>query len=356
LTQKQGGDNLWRMWTQKTFSLAKRHWAASKDTPWWGIAVVFLAVEYGFDWWRAYTAIPFQLDPFTDVLLLWHQRLLHLPLFLMAYMVVVRNWSWRGLGLAALAVWAVTSVALIDLEVHRVFTNLDVYPNWMKMASGDVNSNYAKIIFAAAVVPLFCARFLQRGWRTMDRFLTLFMAIAVIGTSVLFHWLWIEREYKQVMKRELVHIQQIMPLSEGAFREMCKSSSWGCWMGMPSEKGNPTISELMRKNMKEMTETEACRKAPCVFLSGGFDPSQNEFYPVPMAVYQKEGVWRFVADTSFLSKQFLEIRQNLTTLGIASGTTWGFGLILLWVFHQRRFKKRKDAALKRLNGEGVSHE
>jgi hypothetical protein len=313
-----------------------------KNSSLWAIPVVFLAVEYIFDLWHYKNLKPFDMSLFTDVLFEWHQRVLHWPIMLMVYMSFARRWSWRGLGIAAIITIILTDFSLIDLRLHNVLLGLDWYPNWMKMQNGDVNSNYAKIIVGVLVAIAFIVRFFQRGWRTMDRWLTLMMAISIFGTTLIFHWLWIGREYSQIRGREMVHMNVTLKLSESAFREVCKSSDWGCWVNMPSKTGNPMITQIMRNDMEKSTNMDMCTKSPCVFLSGGFDEVKNRFYPVPIGILKKDGVWRFMADYRYTQAQFLEIRQGLTTLGISSGTVWGFGLIILWAFHQKRFKKRNE--------------
>lgn len=323
----------------KDYPLVKG-WVASKDSPIWVLALVFLATEYFLDVYRAQTAAPFSYDAFTDTLLIWYQRLLHIPVFLMAYMVFVRRWSWRGLGMVALAVWVATNYALIDVWLHNLITQLDLYPQSWRMQNGEANSNYAKIAVYLAITPLFLLRFLQPSFRTMDRFLTLLMTGAVVTTGFLFHWVLIEREYKQVVQHELAHIRAVLPVSEQAFREVCAKSTWECWLGFPSEQGNPQVTPLMREGMKKMMATPICEVSPCLLMSGGIDPAQNEFTPMPMGVMKVEGQWRFIVDTSRISRQFLEIRQGLTTLGIAAGNVWTYGLIFLWAMHQRQWKKR----------------
>jgi hypothetical protein len=332
-----------------------KSWVESKDNPWWALALLFLGTEYFLDLYRVKTAVPFNYDLFTGTLLIWYQRLLHIPVFIMGYMIFVRRWSWRGLGMTALAVWATTNYALIDVELHKLITHLDLYPQAWRMQNGEANSNYAKIAVCMTVFPLFLIRFLQPSYRTMERFLTLMMAGAVISTSLLFHWVLIEREYKQAVQHELAHIRHVLPVSEQAFREVCAESTWECWIGYPSEQGNPQVTPLMRSGMKKMMASPQCEKYPCLIMSGGTNPAQNEFVPMPMGIMKVDGQWRFVADTSRIAHQFLEIRQGLTSLGIAAGNVWTFGLIFLWAMHQRQWKKRDKQRAEQAKSVGATN-
>ena len=324
----------------------KTIWHKTENSNLWFAPVLFCAIEYFAGWYRSLHQIPFRLDPFTDVLLIWNQRILHIIIFMMVYSIFNKKWTRRGIGLTFVAVWICTNYALIDIHLHKVLSALHAYPAAILMINGEANSNYAKIGVFLVVLPFFLWRLIKKEGRTMDRILTLLMVGAVLTTTLLFHWLWIEREYHQVLKREMFHIERTLPISEQAFRESCKSSSWECWIGEipPSRKNNKQLTSLMAQNMIDLTihEKHGCDVHTCVILSGGFDPNQNEFSPMPLGAYKIDGKWRFIADTSFIANQFLEIRQDLTTLGIVSGSVWIYGILLLWAFHQSRFKKRKS--------------
>lgn len=316
-------------------------WVASKHSPWWSLIIAFVALEYAVvDWPRAYMAQPFNLDALTDVLLIWNQRLLHIPLFMMAYMVVAPRWSWRGLGLVFIAIWCCTNYAWIDIDFHQWLSANDLYPNRWKMQNGQANANYAKIILWMVAAPLFLLRFTSKKHRTMDRAFVMLMTVSLLCTHLLFHWVWIKREYMQIQQREMTHIHTVLKTEESSFRDMCKNSTWDCWLGVPNRKNDPHVSEIMIEGMKKAMTMDVCKQKPCVFISGSFDPAQNEFSPSPVGVFFKDGKWRIVADTKFIAVQFLQIRQSLTTLGIAAGNVWTYGLILLWAMHRRRFKKR----------------
>jgi hypothetical protein len=323
-------------------------WSDIKNSAWWSLLIVAVALAYVPLWWRLWHAAPFNLDAFTDSLLLWNQRLLHVPIFLCIYGICARRWTWFGLSMVFVATWFWTDNALFDIELHRIISEYNAYPNSWKMPNGETNSNYAKIAVFLSIFPFFLLRFFQKEWRTLDRFFALIITCSVISTSLLFHWVWIAREYKLVLNREIVHITTALKVDEATFRDMCKNSDWGCWLGIPAEgkDKNPLITDLLRKDINMLVESGNCEERLCTKLSGSIDPAQNEFSPMPLGAIKKDGQWRFVVDHVFLPKQFLEIRQGLTTLGIVAGNVWIYGFVVLWAFHRNRFKKRAQRSMR----------
>jgi hypothetical protein len=320
-------------------------WPTLQHSPWWGLVILFVALHYLPLWWRTWHADPFVLDTFTDALLLWNQRLLHAPIFLCLYGVFAKRWTWFGLAGVFAATWVCTDLALFDIHLHELISSFDGYPKLWHMPNGETNSNYAKIAVFLLIFPIFLLRFLQREYRTFDRAIALLMTCSVIGTALLFHWLWIPREYKMIAQREMQHIAAILPLDEASFKAVCRQSDWGCWIGYPAEgkDKNPLISDLIRKDIQAFMASTRCDNKLCVKISGSVDPAQNEFSPMPLGAIHKDGQWRFIVDHRFVPTQFLEIRQGLTTLGIVAGNVWIYGLIFLWAAHRWAFKRRQLA-------------
>lgn len=325
----------------------KNFFSFPKDSPVWGFIIlfVFFAPMKKVLYW--YNLEPYSIRDFSSVMLQWNQLLLHIPAALMVYMIFVKKWSWRGLSLAVLAGYFVGNYALIDLDLHKILNEYRLYPKIWNMQSGDTNSNYAKIMFYIVIVPPFLLRFLQKDYRTMERFLTLFMFIATITTSVLFHWTWIEREYKLAMSREQAHIYRVIKLKDKNYLATCAASDWFCWRGRDiakiTEVPDYVLSEMTKEHIEHYGKDPRCKEQGCLFISGGIQPLLNEFTPSAVGVaYDKDSnYWRVVVDKKYISYQFLEIRRSLTSMGVFSCNVWIYGLIFIWAMHQIAFRKRQ---------------
>lgn len=328
------------------FQNIKNFFSLSKDSPLWGVIILFVIlapIKKALYW---YNLEPYSIRDYSSAILQWNQLLLHIPAAIMLYMIFVKRWAWRGLSLSILGAWFVANYALIDLDLHKIINEYRLYPKVWNMQNGDTNSNYAKVMFYVAIVPLFLLRFFQKEYRTMDRYMTLFMAAATLTTSVLFHWTWIEREYKLAMAREQQHILRVIQLKDKNFIASCSASDWFCWRGKDIEKiekvPDATLSEMTKMHIMHYAKDPRCEENACRFISGGIQPTLNEFSPSAVGIfYDKESnYWRVVVDKKYISYQFLEIRRSLTSMGVFSCSVWIYGLILLWALHQMAFKRR----------------
>ena len=328
------------------FQNIKDMFSLSKDSPLWGVIILFVIlapIKKALYW---YNLEPYSIRDYSSAVLQWNQLLLHIPAAIMFYMIFVKRWAWRGLSLSILAAWFVANYALIDLDLHKILNEYRLYPKMWNMQSGDTNSNYAKVMFYMAIVPLFLVRFFQKEYRTMDRYMTLFMAAATLTTSVLFHWTWIEREYKLAMAREQQHLYRVIKLKDKNFMASCAASDWFCWRGKNPEKfeniPDSVLSEMTKTHVLHYMKDPRCADKGCIFISGGIQPTLNEFTPSAVSVaFDKEtGFWRVIVDKKYISYQFLEIRRSLTTMGVFSCSVWIYGIILVWSLHQIAFKRR----------------
>ena len=332
----------------------KGWWESSKDSPWWGIFTLLFFLDPWYDFMQIKDMAHSDILAYTDMFFMWHQAMAHVPLFLIIYTCFVKRWTWRGIGIMSLLVMLATQNAVVDLRLHMVLQDFGLYPSIIRAADGSTNANYAKISLYVIFLPFFFLRFLQKEYRTMDRYLTLLMAVAVIVTTYVFHWGYVNRAYEQIKDREFVHMSQILVLPKDAFIENCENSNWKCWIGLPELGSLNAVTPLIRQHMEMLKDNEMCQegKSPCWTMSGLFF-GLNGFAPTPVAEAKVNGEYRFVLDDTFLQYHFLELRRNFTTLGTIAGNVWVFGIILLWAFHQRAFRKRKEkfaALVGKVNG------
>lgn len=340
---------------KKVFEKIKGWLAASKDSPWWSILIVLFFLDPWYDFWQIKDMAHTDILAYTDMFFMWHQAMVHVPLFLIIYTCFAKKWSWRGLGITSLLLMITTQNAFIDLRLHMVLQEMGFYPEIIRASDGSTNANYAKISMYVVFLPFFLLRFFQKEYRTMDRYLTLLMLAGVVVTTYVFHWGYVNREYEQIKEREFNHMAQVLVLPKEAFIENCEKSDWKCFINMPKVGALGAVTPLIRHHMEMLQENPMCKEGykPCWTMSGIFF-GINGFAPTPVAAVEKEGEFRFILDDTFLQYHFLELRRNLTTLGAIAGNVWVFGIILLWAFHQRAFKKRKErfsALVKEVNGE-----
>ncbi|MEO0392213.1 MAG: hypothetical protein AAF213_03075 [Pseudomonadota bacterium] len=283
------------------------------------------------------------------------ELLFTMPLILGAILLFTRRLGLKFVMLAFLLSSYDNHFGFIDDHWHNFLDDNQLYPLALRRGDpdADVNIQYAVLSFYVVIYAGLALMMCRAKWRSFERIFVLLIMSVMLGTTVLFHQVFIHNalvsEFEQARAAKRAHYASLVHLPDQQFLSFCKQRGMNCQVGVLTEpiaiadtSLQPALAEAakhLKNNPQMATQTydQALRVSTLQGVLTGHQIVMHRYGALPDARY------RLIVDHSEYTHIPNRHKVHFTGLMIVAHSWWIGGGLLLIAFHRRRFAKRFGA-------------
>ena len=176
--------------------------------------------------------------------------------------------------------------------------------------------------------------------RSLDRLMILMANTAVIATTLIFHFVLIERIMPEWNKTGAFSYSYLQNIPKDEFTASCERSGLDCYIGSDIE--GSALGERLKESLGPIHEHSVAQHPdrPIVFGYALNDETTTSVATTVLYIYN-HGEARVIASPIMGTYIHDNIKLNFFIMVCCASNFWLFGSIFLLAFHKRRFAGRK---------------